>query len=724
MLQRRHGALGKRPESQLEALKTIPLSPLSGTFNPLRVCVLRRGRESSGSGIAAGSGARGSKISAGVKMDTMKIRKNALLGSSALVVALLTSSGAWAQSCTDFVVGNGIGNLSGFGGFAAAASSSIASSVANINTAFLTQQGSAFVANPGGAAPDTQGGGVWARGVAGEVDVKSTSVSNVAFTVPAAPGFNVSGTVNCASKERQQFGGAQVGADIAKLNWEGWNLNFGSTAGYLTSNNKERLITPGIASLPRTNFEVPFAGTYFVVTRGGFFADLTVRAEFYNIELDNPGANFFNQPFTAHGVSVLGSMGYQFQLQNNWFIEPSAGFIWSKAKVDPFNAAGLPPTQQFAGTIAVGDIDSQLGRASIRVGTSFQTGNLALQPFVTASVFHEFADDVQSTFQTCPSCVVLVGGGVPGGITPASINVQTATSRIGTYGQFSAGVAGQVLNTGWVGFVRGDYRTGDNIEGWTANAGLRYNFLPEALPPVTKGIVKAPVAPVAAPVYWGGFYVGGFFGAEVGRSRVTFDDFTQTRPRIGGAIAGGEAGYNWQFGRTVLGLEGDIGWTNTHGARTCGFRTNIVGVNKFDGLFNPFFETCENSMDWIATVTGKVGVTWDRALIYVKAGGAFTDEKTTVTCIMGPNNGAPELCVNPAGVRLDSIEASNNRFGGTVGFGSEFMLNSNWSAKTELNYIAFGKDTVRANDGTLLRVNSNLTEVKVGVNYHFNSWLR
>jgi opacity protein-like surface antigen len=656
-------------------------------------------------------------------MDTIRIRKSALLGSSAVAVALLTSSGAWAQSCTDFIAaapGGAFINLGSFPAFAVSAASSISSSIGNVNTAFLTQQGSAFVANPGGAAPDTQGGGVWARGVGGEVDIKSTSSATVNFSVPVlSPFFDSTVTGNCRSKEHQTFAGAQVGADIARLNWEGWNVNIGTTAGYLGSRSKERLSTPGIPGPSRTDFEVPFAGTYIVITRGGFFADLTVRAEFYNIEFDNPGLNFFNQPFTAHGVSVLGSAGYQFQLQNNWFIEPSAGFIWSRTKIDPFTAIG-PQNLELSSTIAVKDIDSQLGRASIRVGTSFQAGNVALQPFVTASVFHEFADDVQSTVQTCDGCAFL-------GPFGASLNALVTTSRVGTYGQFSAGVAGQVLNTGWVGFVRGDYRTGDNIDGWTANAGVRYNFLPEALPPpmIVKG--PAPALPVAAPVYWGGFYVGGFFGADFGRSRVTFDDFSTTRPRTGGPIGGGQVGYNWQFGRVVAGLEGDIGAANIHGARTCGFRTGLVG--GVPTSFSPFFLTCENEMDWVATVTGKLGWTWDRALIYVKGGVAFTEVDTNVACIAGNNAPTPPFpffiraCRNPAGLLTNGFSASDDRIGGTIGFGSEFMLTTNWSAKTELNYTAFGKETVRADDGTFMRVSNNLLDVKVGVNYHFNPWL-
>ena len=56
-----------------------------------------------------------------------------------------------------------------------------------------------------------------------------------------------------------------------------------------------------------------------------------------------------------------------------------------------------------------------------------------------------------------------------------------STTRVGTYGQYSLGLAAQVANTGWLGFVRVDYKNGDNIEGWTGNAGIRYQFTPEMI---------------------------------------------------------------------------------------------------------------------------------------------------------------------------------------------------------------------------------------------------
>ncbi len=99
---------------------------------------------------------------------------------------------------------------------------------------------------------------------------------------------------------------------------------------------------------------------------------------------------------------------------------------------------------------------------------------------------------------------------------------------MGTYYQLSAGLAAQVINTGWVSFVRGDYRFGDNIEGWTGNAGVRYNFYPERPAPMGKMVVKGP--PIPAPLYnWSGFYIGAHGGVAQGRAHIEFFDPARTR---------------------------------------------------------------------------------------------------------------------------------------------------------------------------------------------------
>ncbi len=71
-----------------------------------------------------------------------------------------------------------------------------------------------------------------------------------------------------------------------------------------------------------------------------------VRQEFYNISLNNPGFTVANLPVGAHGYSIAASTGYNFDLGNNWFIEPSAGFIYSRTSVDNFHGAGCLRSQR------------------------------------------------------------------------------------------------------------------------------------------------------------------------------------------------------------------------------------------------------------------------------------------------------------------------------------------------------------------------------------------
>jgi len=639
-------------------------------------------------------------------------------------MVLSASPDALAQNCVQgpFASNNpGITFFTGFEGtyrIAASTASSISATIGNVDTVFLTQQGSAFVSNPGGAPPNTQGGGVWVRGLGGTVETNTASTSNLNMTGNVAPGspFLLQQSVNCNSVQRQDFAGVQVGTDVARLNMGGWNVNIGTTAGYLSSRSEEQA---GVFPF-KTDVEVPFAGSYVVATWGSFFVDAMVRTQFYNMDLNSAANNLHNQALGAHGWSFSTSAGYQFQFGNNWFIEPSAGFVWSKTEVDSLNLVGQPGNA-ISGTLTFNDIESQIGRLTLRVGTTFASGGLVLQPFVTGSVFHEFADDATSIYRTCVNCVFFNG-------LPADASITTTASRIGTYGQISAGIAGQVTNTGWVGFVRGDYRKGDDLEGWTANAGLRYNFLPAlaAAPVIGKGPVYKAPPPVVAGINWTGFYVGGFFGVNYGESDIRFVNAVNERsePDISGFIGGGTVGYNHQFGSWVLGLEGDFGATNKNGARVCGTANGVGPTGAPTGAFSPFFFTCQNEHEWIATAAGRAGFTWDRALFYVKGGGAWTTQDFTATCIAGPNNAIDRSCFSPAGVFVNSFGTSNDRFGWMAGLGTEFTLTPNWSAKAEFNWIDFGRDTFVLTDGTTITDRTTLTEVKVGVNYHFTPMTR
>ncbi len=313
---------------------------------------------------------------------------------------------------------------------------------------------------------------------------------------------------------------------------------------------------------------------------------------------------------------------------------------------------------------------------------------------------------------------------VPGGFSPATFTAATTTSRIGTYGQYSLGIAGQVVNTGWLGFARVDYRNGETIDGWSGTAGVRYQFTPELLASAmpTKARVKA-LPPVMTWVNWTGFYIGAHGGAAYGRDDIGFVGYGQTSgTRSAGLLGGGQIGYNYQMAnKFVLGVEGDASWTNLKGGRTCGTDTGLNALG-FPGGFSPFFLTCDTKVNWMASATGRLGYAWDRSLLYVKGGAAFINETVSANCIVGPFNvpGNGRNCNNQAGALFNSISTSDNRVGWTVGVGGEFALTANWSAKAEYNYMDFGSRTALASDGTtFLTSRTDMQVTKVGLNYRF-----
>ena len=80
-------------------------------------------------------------------------------------------------------------------------------------------------------------------------------------------------------------------------------------------------------------------------------------------------------------------------------------------------------------------------------------------------------------------------------------------------------------------------------------------------------LYKAPPA-VMTPAYnWSGFYVGLNGGGGWGHS---YWDSSADRIGLSGGLAGGTAGYNWQIGNAVLGLEGDIDWAHLNGHQCLG----------------------------------------------------------------------------------------------------------------------------------------------------------
>jgi outer membrane autotransporter protein len=117
-----------------------------------------------------------------------------------------------------------------------------------------------------------------------------------------------------------------------------------------------------------------------------------------------------------------------------------------------------------SGQINISQVTSLMGRAGGNIGGTFlATSNIALAPFLHASVWNEFGPQVQST------AFVNSGGG-------STLSFVTNSDRVGTFGQTGVGVQFKVLDLNLLGFVRGDIRFGGAFAGQALNIGLRKQF--------------------------------------------------------------------------------------------------------------------------------------------------------------------------------------------------------------------------------------------------------
>ena len=216
----------------------------------------------------------------------------------------------------------------------------------------------------------------------------------------------------------------------------------------------------------------------------------------------------------------------------------------------------------------------------------------------------------------------------------------------------------------YAGFLQGSYRFGDlDVATKAANA---------------KIYTKAPV--IASPVNWTGVYAGVSLGSAVGRATYS-DPFPGALPGtdfadIGGALAGGQVGVNYQTGKFVIGAEISGAWANIQGTNTCFTGYPDVVIAGFN---------CGTRINALAAFTGRAGIAFNSALVYAKGGVAW-DNQTD----MFNNVGAMLITTGTDGTPLES---KSSNWGYTVGAGVEYALISNWSAALEYNYYDFGNST-------------------------------
>jgi outer membrane immunogenic protein len=180
---------------------------------------------------------------------------------------------------------------------------------------------------------------------------------------------------------------------------------------------------------------------------------------------------------------------------------------------------------------------------------------------------------------------------------------------------------------------------------------------------------KAPPPPVILSD-WAGFYLGVHGGG--GWDSASANGLSA---KTSGGLAGGHAGYNWQFGSVVLGLEGDFDGGSITGTDS----TGAVNVKT----------------DELASIRGRLGYTFaPNVLAYGTAGAGWGH--TALSDLAGDN---------------DKLWQT----GWVAGGGLEYKFYGNWSVRAE--YLHYGFDSGSTTNFDSIK--NDIDVVRGGVSYKF-----
>ena len=215
---------------------------------------------------------------------------------------------------------------------------------------------------------------------------------------------------------------------------------------------------------------------------------------------------------------------------------------------------------------------------------------------------------------------------------------------------------------------------------------------------------KAPPVPYYAPPLfnWTGWYFGGNVGGGWAQGTVvdTATGGSFGANNGGSFIGGGQAGFNYQIGNAVFGLEGFFDGI-AHNNNNNSIVLTGMGGNLFHATANA---------NWVATLAGRIGFTgpgFDRWLFYAKGGGAWVEYDNTVT----------DLTTG------FSASTTNTQTGWMAGGGIEWAFATYWTAKIEYQYIGLNNGfDVGAPIGVNRFVvhNPNVQTATFGINYLFH----
>ena len=215
--------------------------------------------------------------------------------------------------------------------------------------------------------------------------------------------------------------------------------------------------------------------------------------------------------------------------------------------------------------------------------------------------------------------------------------------------------------------------------------------------------------PPTVPVFtWTGLYVGG----NVGYGGDKFNYPFAIGPVAGGAsltssgvIGGGQVGFNYAFGTGVQGF----GSAFVIGAEADFDGASISGRVSLNA--GALTASAGSKVDYLGTARGRVGLAFDRLLVYATGGYAYARVNSTINAALG-------------GVGALNAGVATNQDGYAVGGGFEYAITPNFTLKTE--YIRAELGTKPLITTAILGVPARLSErtslniVRAGFNYKFD----
>ncbi len=296
-----------------------------------------------------------------------------------------------------------------------------------------------------------------------------------------AKGQTDNGIGSYASEVRARYYGMQVGTDLACFDghFNGWNMAFGGLLGvnqgtteqpnYANSNLNS--IGQRLASVTKSDFSQIYGGLYMTASRDRWTVDLQYRHEVSDFDLNNDAfgqgddLRLTDASFKSRANTISGAVSYTLPIgQTEWQFVPSAGFAWSKIKIDQI---------RFDDGYTL-DFDNTKRKVGFLGGTVTRTfvepaDNAALNIFATGTYYKDFAKSTNSTFS-------LAGD-------PNFAPQHLKTDNLGAYTELSVGANYVKVLGGELGRVRQlsagtriDARFGDSLDSVGVTGQLRLQF--------------------------------------------------------------------------------------------------------------------------------------------------------------------------------------------------------------------------------------------------------